>query len=485
MTAGIHRHALTMGVVVLAGLVGAAAVVVPVLVVTVAAVGAAVYMATRLASRVAAELSLVVVALLGTSLVLLRLPMLFPEQPGLRLVPLAPLVAVMVFSGPRTRAVDRTVLGAAIGFVLVIVMTLLRGAASGAYGDWKSGLVKCAEYSVVAGFAYFAFTRGPREREADRLRALALAPGAYAVVNLVLYAAGFVNPKADAATAAGAPAQLLGLIGVEMARVVLPLADGVNNFGVVCAMGLAAAVVLVFRDSPTRTAAAVSGVACAACLLIGDSRLALFGGLGVGALLAVFPRLKGLSGLALVAPLAPVALIAVLGLVAQSQVGASFTSQGRDLATGSSRVEIWGGVWQHLRQGQVHDLIGYGAGGQIVSGVSESYASVFSTEADPLIFSTHNGFLQQIIDSGYIGLLVLVGFMVVTVGRLASGGGALRAALLAGMAAVLIGGITEAAPTYYSSEALAMVIMISMAAVPLVMTPAEANVERPPARALC
>jgi hypothetical protein len=88
-----------------------------------------------------------------------------------------------------------------------------------------------------------------------------------------------------------------------------------------------------------------------------------------------------------------------------NKTGLSLSRQTGDIATLSNRKAIWGYVFDEFSSFNWEHLLGFGSYGNITSGVSTEYTTFFEVSyARPETMTTHNSFLQILIDYGYIGL---------------------------------------------------------------------------------
>lgn len=405
------------------------------------------------------------------SLVLLRAPVLV-DSSVVSAAAIVPFVAAGLLAAPgRTSLRQATVITLA-AYVGLLAAELMQGALVGAYSAPVQAAGTAITLAAAGWFAFRFFAASTDALDLRRRMALtALAPGVYALTNALLHLAGITNNIEIFSAAAGAPASMLQTVGITTTRVSFPLAVSINNFGVLCAAGLVAAGTLALRSTVVpRRYAAVCAAACVYCMLRGDSR----GPLIIGTLLLIvvlaFGRVRLPRAVAVAAPLSSLAVVAVLGAVATSPVGSELSAPGRDVATGSGRSEIWRTTWAYFEQGNPRDLIGYGAGGQISSGVSRAYAFVFPGQERGDTVHAHNAFIQQALDGGLIGVLILVtAFYLILSGltrRRSADDVVESSALLGAGAALLLGGFTESVPSYLAPETLVlMLVLLSAAAV--------------------
>jgi O-antigen ligase len=80
----------------------------------------------------------------------------------------------------------------------------------------------------------------------------------------------------------------------------------------------------------------------------------------------------------------------------------------------NGRTIIWAIVFQHFMDFKLQHLWDYGSLGHTAGGISSEVATtpVFSNYTDAESISTHNSYIQVLVDTGYIGLLLYLSLMV-------------------------------------------------------------------------
>lgn len=379
---------------------------------------------------------------------------------------------------PRQRRGSFTNWPALIAFLYatVIGIALFRGAAAGVYDSTTSVISQSATYLLFVAFGIILITttRSKRERT-ERLLAIALAPVVYVLLNIVMNFAGLQNSTA-AGFAAGTPAKLLQLFGISAGRARFPLATSINLFSIIVAAALASIVVIRLR-APTlvsRKLTWVSIAACLYCLLLGDSRGALVVAVAVVVLFIIKRRIPA-TAVAGIVPILPLLVLGIISLITSANVGSVLSrgsGQTQEIATATGRLYIWKGSWEVLKQFNLHELYGWGAAGHITSGASLHYAFIFGSNPSTTALFTHDIVLQMLLDTGYLGLGVLVVAVWSTWRGLQShldiDPKSPASALMAILLVILLSGATEVSPTYYSQEALLAVLLIMGAAAGLV-----------------
>jgi hypothetical protein len=328
---------------------------------------------------------------------------------------------------PRAKqATTRGMLLLYAAYVALLAVAVLRGGNG-------NGVTEVLTYAIVAAFALLLLpsARSDRERR-DRLNAIALAPGVYALANMVLHLGG-VKPPANASVsvAADMPSQLLSWVGVSATRTQFPLGTGINAFGVIAAIALTGAVVVWWLErGPIRWLAAACAVGALYCEAYSDTRGALFAAIGVLALLALFKRIKPIRWLVIVVPLSPFVVTWVIGHLSNTGLSGALSRNGNDFSTGTNRFAIWDGALKVLHHFDLQQLIGWGTAGQVKSGAALHYYWLFRNLPNPLQ-PTHNFMIQTVLDTGYLGLAITV--VLFAGDRHPARGGAARAAELAGV----------------------------------------------------
>ena len=89
--------------------------------------------------------------------------------------------------------------------------------------------------------------------------------------------------------------------------------------------------------------------------------------------------------------------------------GLSLSRYAGEIATLSNRDAIWGSVFDEFSSFKWEHLWGYGAHGNITSGLSVQYATFFEgSYSQSSDMPVHNTFLQILVDYGYIGLSLFI-----------------------------------------------------------------------------
>ena len=322
---------------------------------------------------------------------------------------------------------QRATMGRAVAvwaFVLVTVVSYLRLVVQPlALVSVRVMLGLAVMLLLVALIGYFAMLAPMSEttRQA-RLRCVLLSPVVFTVANLALYLVGFQFP-ASVAQPGSVPtygaAEMLGLVGINVARATtFPLIASVDGTGAIAALSLVVCVLLARRNGRVRLRrfALVGLASSVVTIMLVDSRGPLVWALIALALMAALPWLRrGIGALPLILPLAPAIILFVVGKLSALAPVFSRGVNTNDFATASSRQEVWTAVINFLSHLNGQFIYGWGAYGQVGSGVGYSYAYLFPGVPNAQFYSVHNVSLQLVLDTGVIGLAVFLWLLVTAI----------------------------------------------------------------------
>ncbi len=326
-----------------------------------------------------------------------------------------------------------------------------------------------------------------------RLRCALYAPVCFAALNLGFYIVGYhFHVSEFELKGNNGSAELLELIGVHTTRVSLPLSPGLNGAGEAGTLALVICAVLARRERGRQRMLAIGGVCVGvASILLTDSRGPLVYGLLALLILALLPKWssRGVLAVPVLLPISPTIILFVASHL--GSLGESFNrgQNNGSFETATGRSHIWSTVVEFLGHWHLQDIIGYGAYGQVRSGVSAQYVYLFRGKPYAEFTSVHNLALQTILDSGYVGLVLLLVFLVVAVNSARIShqreGTPESAALLVALIAMSLFGASEALPGLAGIYLLAAAIVLAAAAI---RTPAivrrPVRVDREPSRRL-
>jgi len=420
-------------------------------------------------------LPLPVAVVLLFSIVLVRVPLLFSHSSDHVELGIAAVFIAASLTLPRNvRTTDRTVAALIAVYLCLLAIGMLRAVRHNLYATWRE---PAGSWLMVSALAYLAVracagARTPAARE--RCLALAVyAIGVYVGVNVLLRGLRNHLPFAlptSSSIAQGGSAEIARLFGIHASRVAFPLTLSVNGMGVIAASGFAAAIVYGLRVRKARLASALSGLVCLWGLLASDSRGPFLYAIAVILLFVLWRRVRTIGGISILIPLSPVLAVSILGFLAGSGFAGALSRGTSDLSTGNNRFTIWGAIFHLLEHPTIDQLYGFGAFGQLTSGVVYRYSYLFGNSVAPVFEHAHNLALQTVLDFGYIGLFVLVALVFTAIRALerlvrrtpasASSG------VLALLMVLILSGTTEAYPSYFSLDTLAIFILaLSVAAI--------------------
>ncbi len=207
------------------------------------------------------------------------------------------------------------------------------------------------------------------------------------------------------------------LVGLFDERITFPFSAGPTAPAAMAAAYLAGYLAIVRHGIKAgRRLRAVCLGAAIVVMLASNGRVALLAGAGVGLLTSLSPR--SLPRVAV-----PVILVMLflplwwpvidsVASPAQWVVGKPLLDRGegdKHVESLSGRTKIWDRFYDSYgRLPLTRKVFGYGAEGQAKSGVSRSYAFLFTAYEDPRKVTAHSTVLQQSLDGGWVGVTVLI-----------------------------------------------------------------------------
>jgi hypothetical protein len=355
---------------------------------------------------------------------------------------------MLAFPGDSPRITGARSL-AVCAFVAITTISYLRFALDPiAPGTARSLYGLAAMLALSAAFAYCALLApASRDLQRQRLRCALCAPVAFIEVNLALWIVGFTLPaEATQTSGQGNTSEILSLIGLHVTRVVFPLSPGINGAGSVAAVSLVICAWMLRGEG--RRWPLLLGAACSiATIALADSRGAL-----VFAVLALILSSVNLRRLAKVMPIAlpfgPAIILFVVGRL--GSLAPSLSRQQGDFVTATGRETIWENVLSFLGHPHLQDLVGYGAYGQTRTGIGWQDAYLFPGVQYPQFNSVHSLAFQTILDTGWLGLGILIWFLATAFSaayqRATSERTVETSALLGSLMAIMLIGSDEALP---------------------------------------
>jgi len=374
----------------------------------------------------------------------------------------ATFVAGALMAGRPTRAkVGKSlVLGT---YVCLVVVSLARTNYASVFFVSHNAVVREALFVVAAGWFAISALWGETADWERRRKAALLAPGVFVIANLALWAVGFHFGPTPLTTGVPGNAEMLAHLGFNIERQAFPLTPGINGAGVIAAIAGSMSVVLLRGGSSRFVHAAIVGASVTTIGLVDARGSMLFAAITVGAI-SLTPRFlkRGLSGIPLLMPFLPLILLWLLSTFAGYTSGLS--RNGGDAATATGRSIIWQSIYDYLKHLHAADIFGYGYYGQVASGVSHRYAFLFRFQPVPESASAHNLLLQTILDSGYVGAIVLVVLIVAAVlaasRRYAETLSPSDLATVTGLVVLVLAGSTESLPAIYFPYSFILALLL-------------------------
>ncbi len=316
----------------------------------------------------------------------------------------------------RRTAQDSVHAGLFAGFVVLHAISLARATDAGML-SLLAGALQCVLWVTVPLLMVGIAADGERVgHDAALVRGLVVAMLLFTVLNAVLFAVAGGNAFSEGryVTEAPGPALMLGTLGVRAQRSMLPLGGSWTTGGAVSSVALVMGAIMVARSQAM--VARWYGVALAGLggllVLLTDARGALAAALIAVVTVVLLPGVmrRQARWLALAIPVLPIVMLLVLQFIVNQGWAASL-NRGQTSATGlaSGRPIMWATILNFLSHFRPEQLFGYGAYGQVASGVSREYGIYFvGMFASPWDRSAHNTFLQAILETGYVGAAIQV-----------------------------------------------------------------------------
>jgi hypothetical protein len=406
--------------------------------------------------------------------VLMAAPVLAGTNPsptvyGLTVLPLVLAVFSLWVREGHMPIIDPLLL--AVAYVVLLIVSAWRGHGFGSV-SFNAAALQTVQFSLLALLGMFAFMRERDDRRRGQyVDALCWSPVVFVAINVALQVAGFVPPDQEPSTG---QATMLQLVGVSTERVSFPMSGGFNGIGPTAVAGLVVSGTFLQRRIRPRWALAGTLLSLYVIFAI-DSRGALLFAVLAIALATAAPRARnrGFGWVAIALPVLPVLLVLALTGLAETEVRADLNRQGvGDISTGTGRTLVWDEVTKVLTKPSLDNVWGYGAKGQIESGASVNYSTLFS-DPDPLSHSAHNLVLQTALDTGWLGAALLIALAAIVMTRLTRFSliNARYAALRNAALALLLLGIVQAAPTPVHSDSFAFWLLVVFAS--MVSTPGD------------
>jgi len=256
------------------------------------------------------------------------------------------------------------------------------------------------------------------------------------------------------------------LLGLSIKRASPPLCVGPGTFGQISAILLFWSVsYLSSRNSGNvRRVFAGPGVLISAyALLLADSRVAAFSVLLLlvlwarQSLMLMFVRYGILSAFVAI----PFLIILTFPLLDQIH-------RAGERSTGFTRASVWTASALKMTEPNINTILGYGLEGNVNAELSQLNSELIAWRVDGASPTSHNFFLQNAIDFGIVGLIVICCLVQGVSRRLLDAIDVSRDTLLRAeyvmltlmLVALMFGGCTESTPSYYSMELMLVFIYV-------------------------
>lgn len=232
----------------------------------------------------------------------------------------------------------------------------------------------------------------------------------YIALNVILHIMG-LSGSMDIYNDRYGKALVLGYFGLEMERILFPLAPGITSFGIISGLSFITGYYFLKRKIYNNKIIAILVIITSFFALITtDSRGAIFSVIITLILISLYTLSLNNKGKYLVLPifiLLSLFTYNILISIPNFSVMESL-SRGEDIASG--RTIIWFHTFDFIRDYNLSHLFGYGYMGHVASNLSERYKYLFFgwDTSTPEKVSLHNALLQIFIDYGYIGTLLFV-----------------------------------------------------------------------------
>ena len=269
-------------------------------------------------------------------------------------------------------------------------------------------------YTITIG-ALFIVTFLNKELSSRAPTSLLKAIFYYIILIVFLLILGVENPVMSEASKLSYYSELAMLLGVRLERIPIPMASGFNQIGVVATLAFLISVIAIIHKHNHRKKTVILA---SLCLLSSLTIILISSPKGsVALLLVLLPLAKvynKISPKLIFLALFSYPIIFYSILLGEGYIIKMFSLIGLDkyislayVGTLSHRTEFWGVVIEHLSTFSFSHLIGSGLFGHFSTGLSNTYIDFISGERSIKYLTTHNSFLQSILDYGYIGMISL------------------------------------------------------------------------------
>lgn len=293
--------------------------------------------------------------------------------------------------------------------VALVAITIVAEIRSGLHGGqaWAPVVARVALLGVISSAVMSGGTPGSEVKRRNELGTIMMGLNLLLALNFGAWLAGFRGPREVFRSALPAAPLIPGLIDV---RPVFPFIEGGQYLAYLGASGVVLGVAALFAGVRVFRSMVLIALGVATVVLYGTRGAALGGAVGVIAVL--FRVWRAPKGLLL--GLGSTVLVSIGIALGWNQDGYRFLGFWIDssMVQGvlSNRPVIWATAGMHMLSAGPFDLlVGYGARGQVTTGMSADYAFLLENRwLNPEGAPLHNSFLQAAVDQGILGISVFV-----------------------------------------------------------------------------
>ena len=234
----------------------------------------------------------------------------------------------------------------------------------------------------------------------------------FCIINIVLYFNGIVFDDAkyfeDLETGKSV---ILSTLGIEISRVIFPLANGLNALSIVVGSIFTATGALLIIGRRYSVFNILSAISFIVILLMIDSRMAIFSPLLIFTIIIFRKSLQNtIKTIFKITPYLFIIIPMIIFLSLPLLKTFNVTREDESLDSDFIRFVIWGISLDTFSNFSFLHLIGYGEYGHYGSGASKSWENIFTSWGKSKIITAHNAALSLIFDIGYIGFIYFIIF---------------------------------------------------------------------------
>jgi hypothetical protein len=357
--------------------------------------------------------------------------------------------------------------------VLVEGIAHLRAVGAGTIG-WQPASLRVG--LIVVAAVFFMTLGSRRDLEPSQIAAYLVAGiGASMALSMALAGLGLRTSEPQGT------AIILGSLGFQANRMLLPGAPGTNSYGVLAGLVMTGGFGLAIKRGNRLVGIAAGAVGLATILLVDSRSAVIYSAITLGIIVTFRPSLHRLL-FAL-----PFASVAVLFASLAGFFRGAHTLPDRFLRSGSEevssgRLNLWIDSIGIISKSAQNFLFGFGSYGDITSGLA-ARNRLDVGQQDNSSFGAHNKFLDDLMDLGIFGAVAYVILMLAAIRWLIID--ARRTSHFVPLLLITylcLAGISERTPTMYSPDAMWVLFGLVGAAISVSQTkanpPASSGVER-------